>query len=60
MTVGPRASESILARIRKKLGLVHSPKDVKRLTANLAKRRLERQKAVDAARRAAHPKSKAA
>jgi|TARA_B100002003_G_C13719678_1_gene360398 hypothetical protein len=54
------ASEGLFKRLRRRLGLTHSPKDVKRLNANLAKRRRERQKAVEEARRAAHPKSKAA
>ncbi len=60
MTGRPMASEGLFKRLRRRLGLTHSPKDVKRLNANLAKRRRERQKAVEEARRAAHPKSKAA
>ena len=68
MTVGPRASERILANIRKKLGLAHGAQERKELNRNLrdvkiklaAKRRAERKKALIKARRAEPPKKKAA
>ncbi|MDP6670587.1 MAG: hypothetical protein QGI60_02120 [archaeon] len=59
MAIGPRVSETIrtkMAKLRQTLGLAHSPKDAKRLNANLA----ERKKALKRARLAARPKSKVA
>ncbi len=63
MTVGPRVSETILARIRRRLGLAHEPAEAKLLKRNLreAKRKLAARKKFQAqARRAIPPKKKAA
>lgn len=68
MTVGPRVSESILTRLRRRLGLTQDVAEAKMLRRNLrdvkrklaAKRRAEGKRALTKARRAALPKKKAA